>query len=727
MSLLLQLLLVRNFQETNNPKQKLKNLLKIFFAIVLLASCRSAKLAEGEHYLGNVAIETGGADIKVAQLMPYVRQTGASGLTGSFTKKSKKNIFSLDKAESSRKDISSILNNIGYMQAVVKIDSAVNEKGFIDITYDIEPGKRLYVDSFNINVADKHLDSILRINNLLPAPSIFEGKPFNATALNNERKRITDFLLENGYSHFNKDFISIDADTLQGSDKVWMTMNIEKYRENSRMEPIDHPVFHIGKITWNCDFLRQSVLENNTMFESGGLFRYSDLQNTYNRFGRLGAIRSTQVVLKENSETGLMDADIHLHPNLPNSLSFMPEGTNTSGNLGAAATLTYSNKNFFHGSETFSIHLRGAYEAIRGLEGYSDNDYKELGAEAKIEFPRLLAPFVKKSFKRENLATSELSVSYNMQDRPEFRRRLFRGAWRYKWNNKTKSSAYTFDLLDLNFISMPKISDTFRETYLDGGSKKNAILRYNYEDLFIMKTGINMSYKGESHAFRVALETAGNLLGGIAKITDASINSNGQRKVLGIAFAQYVKFDFDYTKIFPLKTKTDLALHTDFGIAWPYGNSNILPFEKRYFSGGANSVRGWSVRGLGPGRFRSTDGAIDFINQTGGIKLDLNAELRGPLFWKFNYAVFVDAGNIWTLRDYEDQPGGQFKFNTFLEEIAVAYGAGIRLNFDYFTIRFDGGMKAINPAYTTNSEHWAIFHPQLKRDFTLHFAVGLPF
>ena len=138
-------------------------------------------------------------------------------------------------------------------------------------------------------------------------------------------------------------------------------------------------------------------------------------------------------------------------------------------------------------------------------------------------------------------------------------------------------------------------------------------------------------------------------------------------------------------------------------------------------------MRGWGVRELGPGRFRGTDGRIDFINQTGDMKFDLNAEYRTKLFWKFNGAVFVDAGNIWTLRDYPEQPGGQFQLKNFLQEIAVAYGLGIRLNFDYFLVRFDMGMKAINPAYTSDEEHYAIFHPDFGRDFCFHFAVGLPF
>ena len=135
-------------------------------------------------------------------------------------------------------------------------------------------------------------------------------------------------------------------------------------------------------------------------------------------------------------------------------------------------------------------------------------------------------------------------------------------------------------------------------------------------------------------------------------------------------------------------------------------------------------MRGWSVRDLGPGSF---PGDGNFLNQSGDVKLDASVEYRTRLFWKFRGAVFVDAGNIWTLRDYPDQPGGKFEFDTFYKQIAVAYGLGLRLDLDFFVLRFDGGMKAINPVYKKGPERYPIIHPKFKRDFAFHFAVGYPF
>jgi outer membrane protein assembly factor BamA len=390
-------------------------------------------------------------------------------------------------------------------------------------------------------------------------------------------------------------------------------------------------------------------------------------------------------------------------------------------------SITYQNRNIFRGSELFSVELRGAYEAITGLEGYNDEDFVEWSAETRLQFPRFIAPFVSKDMRRRSTASSELSLSWDMQNRPEFHRRVFSAAWRYRWSSPDRRTNYRLDVPEINYVYMPWISETFKHDYLDSVSNRNVILRYNYEDIFIMKVGFGLTYTNGTDAMRFNIETAGNLLNSLSGGLRFSRNSSGQHTLFGIAYAQYAKFDFDYTHLITFDEHNSLALHTDVGIAYPYGNSNVLPFEKRYFSGGANSVRGWSVRELGPGSYKGKDGRIDFINQTGDMKLDLYAEYRPYLFWKFNGAAFIDAGNIWTLRDYPEQPGGQFKWNKFYKQIAVAYGLGLRLNFGYFILRFDMGMKAINPAYSDSHEHYAIFHPDFSRDFTFHFAVGMPF
>ena len=241
-----------------------------------------------------------------------------------------------------------------------------------------------------------------------------------------------------------------------------------------------------------------------------------------------------------------------------------------------------------------------------------------------------------------------------------------------------------------------------------------------------LDSDINTLKPSNAWQLKFNIESAGNLLNLTKKILHARHNTNGQYEVFDIAFSQYVKSDIDFVKNVSLNERSYMAFHAALGLAIPYGNSQIVPYEKRYFSGGANSVRGWSVRELGPGSYKGVDNKIDFINQTGNIKLDLSVEYRTYLFWKIYGAAFIDAGNIWNIKSYS-QPEGKFSFDSFYKQIAVAYGIGLRLNFDYFVLRFDGGMKAINPSYKKGKLHYPIVHPQFNRDFTFHFAVGLPF
>ena len=521
------------------------------------------------------------------------------------------------------------------------------------------------------------------------------GQIFSVNQLGMNRTRITEYLNNHGYFLFNKEFISFDVDSSQMNRTVDVTMNIDLYRRNSYQELSQHPQYRVRNVYYEGantpDFkLRQSVLEQNSFIAPGQPYSAADLQKTYTRFSRLQAIRYTNIHFDENPDSLYLDCHIQVSPQKTNSIQFQPEGTNTAGDLGAAVSLIYQNRNVFHGSELLNVTVRGAYEAIRGLEGYQSHDYEELGLETSLAFPRFLFPWMKKSFHRRSSATSEILFGFNRQNRPEFQRRIFTAAWRYKWSNPQRHIQYKVDAIDVNFISMPWISETFKHDYLDSVSNRNAILRYNYENLMIMKAGIGYTYSDRDKTIRLNLEAAGNFLHLLARPLKFKKNNEGQNTFLGIAYAQYVKGDADYTRLFALDDRSNLAVHARLGIAYPYGNSTILPFEKRYFAGGSNSVRGWSVRSLGPGGF-------------------------------------VDAGNIWTIREYQDQPNGQFKFDTFLKQIAVAYGVGLRLNFDYFVVRLDMGMKAVNPAYITSREHFPLVHPKFSRDHAFHFAVGFPF
>lgn len=704
-----------------------------FSILLLTTACSTGKyVQEGEYILDKVAVVSDQSDYNASPLSQYVRQKEKPKLFSLFRNpfSRKPVIYDTLQARLSCQDLMTAMQNEGYMNAGVSLYTETKGKK-LKATYLLHPGQPFLIGKVNYDIQDDGILQLLHLDQ--PAnQQIKPGMRFTVETLDNERKRIAGLLSDNGYFRFNKDFIHFAADTIMGRKDIALTLQLRKYKPNNNSPEVDHTRYLIRDVLFQSNdsdriHLRKQVLLNATAIKEGRPYDASALQRTYNNFARLQAVKYTNIKFAEVPDTNLLDCHIQISTNKPSTISFQPEGTNTAGDLGAAASITYTNRNLFHGSEQLSIEFRGAYEAITGLEGYQDQNYTEFSVETKLVFPRFLAPFLSKSFRRRQTASSEWAVSWDFQNRPEFHRRVFSSAWRYRWSEPKHHLNYRFDLLDLNYVYMPWISSTFKRDYLDNAENRNAILRYNYEDIFIMKTGFTVSYTDGVDAVRANFESAGNLLNGVSKGFGFKTNSQGQHTLFNIAYAQYVKFDFDYTHLFQFDKRNALALHAGLGVAYPYGNSTVLPFEKRYFSGGANSVRGWSVRELGPGKFKGTDGRIDFINQTGDVKLDLNAEYRSSLFWKLQGALFIDAGNIWTLRNYAEQPGGQFKFTEFYKQIAASYGMGLRLNFDYFILRFDVGMKAINPAYESEKEHWSIIHPKLSRDFDFHFAVGLPF
>lgn len=722
---------------------------------LVLSSCSASReLPEGQVMLNKIIVVADGKyqDVNPSALKNYVRQKGNSrwfstmkiplgvyAMAGEdsskWINKTLRNIgeapviFDTIQARQSCESLQRVLQNIGYLDSHVELFTEQKGKK-LDAIYVLHPGQPYYIRRVSYDIQDSLIAKLLT-NDMF---QLKEGVKLNIDALNEERRRITERLQNSGYYKFHKEFISFRVDTVQSTHKADVTLLLRPYRATDILDTL-HTRFTIKSLDFasgdpkdSVIHLRKSVLFENTFIKEGSLYSADDLQNTYNHFGRLGAVRYTNISFDQDPDSALLDAHIQLQTNKPSTLSFQPEGTNTAGDFGAAASLTYENRNLFRGAESFRVQLRGAYEAIRGLEGYSNQDYIEYSIESRLSFPRFIMPFINSETRRKTIATSEVSLTFDTQNRPEFHRRVLSAGWRYKWWHQKSKNQYQFDLLNLNYVFMPWISDTFKHEYLDNKSNYNAILSYNYEDLFIMKSGFGYSYNDGKTAIKTNFETAGNLLSLGSAIFGGNKDELDQYKVFNIAYAQYVKGDIDFTHHLISGYQDQLVIHLGLGIAYPYGNSKVLPFEKRYFSGGANSVRGWSVRSLGPGRYKDKDGNINFITQTGDVKLDINMEYRTHLFWKFGGALFIDAGNIWTLRDYPSQPDGQFKFKNILKDLAVSYGLGLRLNFDYFIIRFDMGMKAVNPAYKTEDEnHFPIIHPRLKRDFAFHFAVGLPF
>lgn len=760
--------------------------LTLFGMLTVLSGCSSARfLGEDETVLSSVRVTSDTKAVKPSQYRAHVRQEpnsrwfnlvkvplGIYCLSGTdTTKRINRFVRKLGEAPVvydsamtayAMNSLRVALMDKGYLHAAV--DTLLTRKGHkTSLTYHLRPGALYYVDSVGYTFDSPEIANAVRRRQ--GRSLLYKGMPLESAVLEAERSRIVRQLQDEGYYYVHKEFITYTADTCAGEKGVGLTLHFAcppdadparayrtyRLREVTVRDAVNDTATAREGTYRGLRFLTDDgrttlyrrVLRNHIAVRPDSLYRERDVQDTYSSLNSLQIVKYSTLRTTDVStpDSGLLDCDVYLDYNQPHTLSAELEGTNTAGDLGAAVALTYANRNIFRGAEVFSVKLRGAYEAITGLEGYSASNYMEYSAEASLLFPSFMLP-VSAASRMDVRGSSEFSLMYNSQDRPEFHRRVLTGAWYYQWfRHSDRRWRHRLNLLSLNYVFMPWISDTFRRDYLDSNDPHNAILRYSYENLFIMKWGYQLVYNSaragagtrsdlyqtNAYQFRFNIESAGNLLYAASKLFHASRGNDGQYTLFNIAYSQYVKADFDFARSVLINDRNSVAFHVGLGIAIPYGNSTIIPYEQRYFSGGANSVRGWSVRELGPGSFVGKDGNVDFINHTGNFKLDLNVEYRTHLFWKFDGAVFIDAGNVWNTRNYAGQEGGKFRFDTFYKQIAVAYGLGLRLNFDYFILRFDGGMKAVNPVYTTRREHFPIVHPRFSRDFTFHFAVGLPF
>lgn len=773
-------------------------LLRVVFMCVVAAltwSCSSTRhVPEGKYLVNSVTVKVEDTkDVSSTDLYNYLRQTpnhkvlgflklqlATYNMSGRDTTKWYNNwlrrlgqapvVYNQDLTDASARQLRQAMINKGYMDAVVTVDTVRKDaKKKIDVKYTVRAGEPHRISSVGYEIADETIADYVYADTA--QTTIRPGDLLDRNNLDAERLLMTERLRNKGFYAFNKEYISFTADTAAGSKDVDLTLNlrlpvlpgdtttaIKNHRRyfirdvifvtnydasrnysNGDYGAIDTVEYKNVTILYGKDhYLKPSTLEECCHIEPNSLYQVSLIDQTYESLGRLGILKFININLDPVASIGSdvwMDAYILLSRGKKQGVTFELEGTNSEGDLGFGAGITYQHRNLAKGSELLTAKLRGSYESISGdIEGLINDRYTEYAAEVGITFPKFMSPFLSKSFKQRMKATTEFAVSFNYQERPEYTRIIAGAGWKYKWNNRQNTVRRTFDFIDVNYVYLPSSTIDF----IDQIAPSNPLLRYSYEDHFIMRMGYTYYQTNKRlqstiglfrlqpniYTLRASIETAGNVLYGLSNLLGQK-REEGAYKVFGIQYSQYVKGEIDYTYTRNFNDRNSIAFHTGFGIGVPYANSSMLPFEKRFYAGGANGVRGWGVRTLGPGRYNSKNSVTDFINQCGDIRIDLSLEYRAKLFWILEGALFVDAGNIWTIHNYENQPGGKFKFDSFYKEIAMSYGLGLRLDFTYFLLRFDLGMKAYNPA--EDQERWPIAHPDWGRDAAFHFSVGYPF
>ncbi len=764
-------------------------------ASLLTGGCSAVRhVPDGSLLLDEVKIDVeGDKDVSSTELYNYLRQTpnhrvlgfwklqlGTYNLSGNDTTKWYNRwvrrmgqppvIYQQGLTDASARQLQLAMINRGYLGARVEVDTVMQpEKKRIDVNYHVVTGEPHRITSVTYDIPDSSVAEAI-----MSDASRFTVKPgdkFDRDNLDAERTLITRRLRDRGYYAFNKDYITYYADTAEMSHDVALTMTVRPPKRPSGADTAAdsaaiHTLYRIGRVVFVTDpdgdrsrmdsvsykgveivygpdhYLTPGSLEEKCFLVPGQLYSTHNVDRTYESLARLGILKSINIELVPEAEPSaegedrLLDVYILLSRNKKQSITLDIEGTNSEGDLGFGIGATYQHRNLARGSQLFTGRLRMNYESLSGsFNGLINNRYTEYAGEIGITFPRFEFPFAPLSMRQRFNVSSELAVSFNYQERPEYTRIISGAAWRYKWVNRTNTRRHEFDLIDINYVYLPESTNDF----LDAIAPDNPLLRYSYEDHFIMSMGYRYYNSNKRipsaigrtrgiqpvvYTIRASAETAGNLLYLGSKLL-SSRPHDGVYEVFNTRFSQYVKGEVDYAITRNFDHRHSLAFHVGGGVGFPYGNSRVLPFEKRFYAGGANGVRGWSVRTLGPGSYNSHNSVAYFINQCGDIRLDMSLEYRAKLFWVLEGGAFIDAGNIWTIHSYENQPGGMFHFNTFWKQIAWAYGVGLRMDFDYFLLRLDLGIKAYNPA--EGQDRWPLFHFDWHRNTAVHFSVGYPF
>jgi outer membrane protein assembly factor BamA len=730
----------------------------------VFSACNTTKFVpQGEYLLNDVKIKVQDTKkVSSADLMKYVQQKQNTEILGFWklqldiyntasedsTKWTSRNarkigeapvIYSQRMTEASCVQLVQAMNNKGYFQA--EVDTFVTrQERKIDVLYQITANRPYIIANYNVNFEHEDLAAVAENQR---TSLVRDGMQYDADILNQERQRIVNAMRARGYFYFDQEFIQFKADSSRGNGAIDVEIGVHDYltqiedvdrifrkykiaRVHFHVDydperiPMDEEMFASAKdgyvYTWvGKKLLRDNVIVRNCPIRPGDLYNVRVVERAYAKLNQLAPVQYVDISFEQISE-GELDCHIVLSRGKLNSVTTEVEGTYSAGDWGVAAGIGYVNRNLFRGAEEASVDARASYE-------WRQNGGRaiEAKASAQMKFPSAVA----------------VDLIYNFQNRPdEYARSIFGASLNYTYKQPRANLEHQFRFLDISYVYLPWISDAFRDQFLQSTN----ILKYSYENHFI----VGLGYSGHYTSFRSRqphrsywsiyynVETAGNLLRALATPLRLSTDQESGNFILfNTQFAQFAKGDISATYNQNITPNHRLVFHADLGVAVPYGNSQTIPFEKRYFAGGSNSVRGWAARTLGPGGYKGNGRLIDFNNQSGDIRLNLNLEYRARVWSIIELAAFFDAGNIWTVYDYEAQPYGVFRWNEFYKQIALAYGVGVRFDLSFFVFRVDMGVKLYDPGliYNGSGKQWRTVGNGLnwKDDFAMHFAIGYPF
>lgn len=648
-----------------------------------------------------------------------------------------------------------LLRDYGFFDGHVtwKIDSTKNERA-VKLSYDIDMGRPYRIDTLLYEGFAPRTDSLIHARS--SERLVHTDDYFNVNTLNAERQRVVDLLRNHGYYYARTDFLTFLADTLMRPGYVMLKMvpaaNLPKealktyhigktavYLTGYNGEPPvdsmklrDFTVFYAG----DKPGLRFDVLRKRFLYRKGELYSQTRQDYTQEALSRLGVFKFNEMQYLPRSGEDTLDVRVNAMFDLPyDSELELNVTTKSTKQTGPGAIFKLTKKNFLRMVASLNLELKGSYEwqTSSTVDGDKSvmNSY-ELGAALSLDFPRIVIPWVRNRIDPFRFPSETHFRIYAEQvNRARYFKMLsFGGSISYSFQ-KSRSMKHTVTPVHLAFNHLQRRTATF-----DSIALANPMLFHSLDDQFIPSISYTFTYDDSwrQRRWRIWWENSFTSAGNITSAIYAAFGrgfKEKEKKFLGTPFAQFLKFTSEIRPLFYINEKQQLAGRLMAGVIWAYGNKTIAPYNEQFYVGGANSIRAFTVRSLGPGRFHPADNAAySYVDETGDIKLEANLEYRFRLFsnmfgGNLNGAVFLDAGNVWLMRKDEARPGAEFTFKHFFDNIAVGTGVGIRYDLSFLVLRLDWGIALHVPYETGRSGYYNI--PRFKDGQGLHFAIGYPF
>lgn len=659
--------------------------------------------------------------------------------------------------EFNRKIIENYSENKGYFNAKARYDTVSKNKK-AQVIYTLKPGGRYLISNVKFQKDSTLINR--EIQDLTQKTLLKSDQPFDLDVIKNERERIDNGLKERGFYYFSPDNIIVQADsTVSKNHKVELNVKLKEDTPDLATEQfgidkvIVFPNYNIqdvkkGKysVPMNMDSLskyayddiyvidpqhkfKPKIFDRALYFKKGDLYNRTNHNLTLNRLISLGVFKFVKnEFIVSDSLKHQFDAYYLLTPRQIQSLRLEALGrTNSANYAGSELNLNWTHRNFFKGAEQFKASVYGAFDFQMGGQENAQNLFRA-GTNVQLSIPRIVAPFRFNS-SSAFVPRTNITLGYEFQNRTQlYTLNNFNASFGYVWKENARKE-HDLKVIDITLVSPANVTEKFYAQATTPAARRVVEKQLIFGPTYSYTYTNTMLPKANTIYYKGTLDLAGNITG---LVMGANVKNDKEKKIFGVPFSQYAKIENDFRFYHKFSEKSSLATRFIGGIAYPYGNSEFIPFSKQFFSGGSNSIRAFRARTLGPGSFdpRTVDPGI-LIDQAGDIKLELNAEYRANIYKFLNVAAFVDAGNVWLMHDDSTRPGAKFS-KEFLNEIAVGAGVGLRLDFSILILRLDLAMPLRVPYYE-KGDRWAFDKINFgdsswrKDNLVLNIAIGYPF